>query len=102
MEKLHSPKWILWRILNMKWEDLTVLITGGTGSFGWKFREIMLRDFHPKKLNFFSRDELKQHEMRHLPIFPRMEDADVEDVIRAVEKIGFYYERKAYRLPWGY
>jgi UDP-N-acetylglucosamine 4,6-dehydratase len=48
----------------MDWNSRTVLITGGTGSFGKKFTEIMLRDYHPKKLIIFSRDELKQHEMR--------------------------------------
>jgi UDP-N-acetylglucosamine 4,6-dehydratase len=48
----------------MRWFDRSVLVTGGTGSFGKKFAEIMLRDFHPKKLIVFSRDELKQHEMR--------------------------------------
>jgi UDP-N-acetylglucosamine 4,6-dehydratase len=41
-----------------------VLITGGTGSFGKKFIEVMLRHHHPRKLILFSRDELKQHEMR--------------------------------------
>jgi UDP-N-acetylglucosamine 4,6-dehydratase/5-epimerase len=46
----------------------TILITGGTGSFGKKFSEIMLRDYQPQKLIIFSRDELKQHEMRR--IFP--------------------------------
>ena len=45
-------------------DDKVILITGGTGSFGKKFTEIMLRDFRPKKLIIFSRDELKQHEMR--------------------------------------
>lgn len=44
--------------------DKTVLVTGGTGSFGKKFAEILLRDHHPAKLIIFSRDELKQHEMR--------------------------------------
>lgn len=48
----------------MDWEDLTVLMTGGTGSFGKKFTEIMLKEYHPRKLIIFSRDELKQHEMR--------------------------------------
>jgi UDP-N-acetylglucosamine 4,6-dehydratase len=48
----------------MNWKDQTILITGGTGSFGKKFVEIMLKEFHPKKLIIFSRDELKQHEMR--------------------------------------
>lgn len=48
----------------MDWHSQVVLVTGGTGSFGKKFTEIMLRDYHPKKLIIFSRDELKQHEMR--------------------------------------
>jgi UDP-N-acetylglucosamine 4,6-dehydratase/5-epimerase len=48
----------------MFWEDKVVLITGGTGSFGKMFIKVMLRDFHPKKLIVFSRDELKQHEMQ--------------------------------------
>src|SRR5574340_629447 len=48
----------------MKWQDQVVLVTGGTGSFGKKFAEVMLREFHPKKLIIFSRDELKQHQMR--------------------------------------
>jgi UDP-N-acetylglucosamine 4,6-dehydratase (inverting) len=46
------------------WKRKSVLVTGGTGSFGKKFTEIMLRDFHPQRLIIFSRDELKQHEMR--------------------------------------
>jgi UDP-N-acetylglucosamine 4,6-dehydratase/5-epimerase len=48
----------------MDWRDKTVLVTGGTGSFGRKFARVMLDEFHPKKLVVFSRDELKQHEMR--------------------------------------
>ena len=41
-----------------------VLITGGTGSFGRKFTEMVLRDYDPAKLIIFSRDELKQYEMQ--------------------------------------
>jgi UDP-N-acetylglucosamine 4,6-dehydratase len=48
----------------MDWSDKVVLVTGGTGSFGKKFVEIMLAEYHPSKLIIFSRDELKQHEMR--------------------------------------
>ena len=48
----------------MDWSEKTILITGGTGSFGRKFVEIMLEDYQPSKLIVFSRDELKQHEMR--------------------------------------
>jgi UDP-N-acetylglucosamine 4,6-dehydratase len=48
----------------MNWQEKTVLVTGGTGSFGKKFAETMLKHNHPKKLIVFSRDELKQHDMR--------------------------------------
>lgn len=40
-----------------------ILITGGTGSFGKKFAEIVLQRYKPKKLIIFSRDEMKQYEM---------------------------------------
>jgi UDP-N-acetylglucosamine 4,6-dehydratase len=48
----------------MDWREKVILVTGGTGSFGRKFVEIMLKDYQPGKLIIFSRDELKQHEMR--------------------------------------
>ena len=43
--------------------DKIILITGGTGSFGKKCTEIILKKYKPKKLIIFSRDELKQFEM---------------------------------------
>src|SRR5450432_2388624 len=48
----------------MNWSEQVVLVTGGTGSFGKKFVEIMLKEHRPKRLVIFSRDELKQHDMR--------------------------------------
>jgi len=48
----------------MDWSKKVVLVTGGTGSFGKKFIRIMLNEYHPSKIIIFSRDELKQHEMR--------------------------------------
>jgi UDP-N-acetylglucosamine 4,6-dehydratase len=48
----------------MDWKNKVVLVTGGTGSFGKKFVETMLNEYHPAKIIIFSRDELKQHEMR--------------------------------------
>jgi UDP-N-acetylglucosamine 4,6-dehydratase/5-epimerase len=48
----------------MDWKSQAILITGGTGSFGKKFIEIALRNLDPRKIIIFSRDELKQHEMR--------------------------------------
>ena len=41
----------------------TILITGGTGSFGKKMVQIILKEYKPEKLIIFSRDELKQFEM---------------------------------------
>lgn len=40
-----------------------ILLTGGTGSFGQKFTEIVLKKYNPKAIRIFSRDELKQWEM---------------------------------------
>ncbi len=45
-------------------DDKTILLTGGTGSFGKRFTEIMLKKYTPKVLRIFSRDELKQWEMQ--------------------------------------
>ena len=47
----------------LKWEEMDVLVTGGTGSFGKAFVRAMLNDYYPRRLVVFSRDELKQHEM---------------------------------------
>ncbi len=44
-------------------DDKTILITGGTGSFGNKYIEHLLQDHAPRKIIVFSRDELKQFEM---------------------------------------
>lgn len=44
-------------------DNKTILITGGTGSFGQKATEIMLKKYKPRRLIIFSRDELKQSEM---------------------------------------
>ncbi|GAX87591.1 UDP-N-acetylglucosamine 4,6-dehydratase [Lebetimonas natsushimae] len=40
-----------------------ILITGGTGSFGKKYTEIILKNYSPNKIIIYSRDELKQYEM---------------------------------------
>ncbi len=44
-------------------DNKTVLITGGTGSFGRKFTEYVLKNYSPKKIIVFSRDEFKQFQM---------------------------------------
>ena len=46
--------------------DKNILITGGTGSFGKKATEIILKKYSPRRLIIFSRDELKQFEMSQI------------------------------------
>ena len=50
-----------WR--NEMFNNKNILITGGTGSFGKKYIEIILSKYKPNKIIIFSRDELKQYEM---------------------------------------
>lgn len=67
--------------------DKTLLITGGTGSFGKKLMHIVVEHYRPKKLIIFSRDELKQFEMaqvwdpRRLP-FLQYILGDIRDIDR--------------------
>ena len=48
----------------MDWKNQKILVTGGTGSFGKKFIRVLMDEYQPEKLIVYSRDELKQHEMR--------------------------------------
>ena len=43
----------------------TILITGGTGSFGNHFTDYVLQHYKPKKIIIYSRDEFKQFQMRN-------------------------------------
>ncbi|MFC2117212.1 UDP-N-acetylglucosamine 4,6-dehydratase (inverting) [Bacteroidota bacterium] len=45
-------------------KDKSILITGGTGSFGKKFISTVFKQYKPKEVIVYSRDELKQFEMR--------------------------------------
>ena len=44
-------------------KNSSILITGGTGSFGQTFVPLTLKKYNPKRLIIFSRDEMKQWEM---------------------------------------
>ena len=48
----------------MNWKDTIILLTGGTGSFGQKFTETVLKRFNPRAIRIYSRDELKHWQMR--------------------------------------
>ncbi|KKT55704.1 MAG: UDP-N-acetylglucosamine 4,6-dehydratase (inverting) [Candidatus Jacksonbacteria bacterium RIFOXYB2_FULL_44_15] len=74
-------------------KNKTILITGGTGSFGQSFVEHVLKMSAPKSIRIYSRDELKQYEMRKkLNYHPRLrfligDVRDGERLRRAVEGV---------------
>jgi UDP-N-acetylglucosamine 4,6-dehydratase len=45
-------------------KNRSILITGGTGSFGQAFVKTVLENYQPARIVIFSRDELKQYEMQ--------------------------------------
>lgn len=69
---------------NTNLNNKTILITGGTGSFGKAFVARILKDFSPKKVIIYSRDELKQFEMAQSFDSPQMRFfiGDVRDLSR--------------------
>ncbi len=50
----------------MKLKNSVILLTGGTGSFGYAFTKYVLKNYNIKKLIIFSRDEMKQWEMQKI------------------------------------
>lgn len=71
----------------------SILVTGGTGSFGKKFVATVLERFTPRKVIVFSRDELKQYEMQQDPRFAAAENlrfflGDVRDPARLKRALG--------------
>jgi len=67
--------------------DKSILITGGTGSFGKQYIQTLLRNYRPKKLIVYSRDELKQFEMEqdYNDVCMRYFIGDVRDRDRLVQ-----------------
>lgn len=61
-ETIHTLEFTLVNMLT----NQTILVTGGTGSFGHTFAPMTLERYNPKKLIIFSRDEMKQWEMANL------------------------------------
>ena len=76
-------------------KDKTILITGGTGSFGRAFVSRLLKKHHPKAIRIYSRDELKQWEMhKEFKNDPRLrffigDVRDAERLKRATEGVNF-------------
>ncbi|WP_394200654.1 UDP-N-acetylglucosamine 4,6-dehydratase (inverting) [Shewanella waksmanii] len=68
-------------------DNQSILITGGTGSFGQKYTKTILERYKPKRLIILSRDELKQYEMQQIYNAPCMRYflGDVRDADRMMQ-----------------
>ncbi|SDB37500.1 UDP-N-acetylglucosamine 4,6-dehydratase (inverting) [Butyrivibrio sp. INlla16] len=82
----------------MKLDDKTILVTGGTGSFGHCFTEYLLEHYNPKKIIVYSRDEYKQYTMANEKVYKEHADqmrffiGDVRDgarMERAMEGVDY-------------
>jgi len=75
--------------INLMFNEKSILITGGTGSFGYRYVSTLLERYNLKRLVIYSRDELKQYEMAM--IFQKHENVirffigDVRDASRLKE-----------------
>ena len=85
-------------------KNSTILITGGTGSFGSAFVPLTLEKYNPKKIIIFSRDEMKQWEMakKHSGD-PRVrfflgDVRDKERLYRALNKVDYVVHAAAVKI----
>ena len=81
----------------------TILVTGGTGSFGHKFLPMTLGKYNPKKIIVYSRDEMKQWEMAQTVDDPRVRYfiGDVRDkdrLYRALDGVDFVVHAAATKI----
>lgn len=82
----------------------SILVTGGTGSFGNKFVPMTLQKYNPKKIIIYSRDEMKQWEMaKKFPDDPRIRFfiGDVRDknrLNRALDGVDFVVHAAATKI----
>ncbi len=85
-------------------DEKTILVTGGTGSFGQKFVETVLKRYRPRKIIIYSRDEYKQYQM--LQKFSKFEKilrffiGDIRDrqrLCRALEGVDYVIHAAAFK-----
>jgi len=86
-----------------QFDGATVLLTGGTGSFGHAFTPMVLEKYNPKKLIVFSRDEMKQWEMEAKFRDPRLrffigDVRDRERLYRAMDGVDYVVHAAATKI----
>ena len=85
-------------------ENSSILVTGGTGSFGNTFVPLTLKKYNPKKIVIFSRDEMKQWEMAKIfETDPRVrffigDVRDRERLYRALDGIDYVVHAAATKI----
>ena len=85
-------------------DNKTILVTGGTGSFGNKFVRMTLEKYNPKKIIIYSRDEMKQWEMaKHFKDESRIrffigDVRDKERLYRALDGVDFVVHAAATKI----
>ena len=84
-------------------EGKTILVTGGTGSFGRTFIRMTLEKFKPKKIIIYSRDEMKQWDMARSYVDPRIRFfiGDVRDkdrLYRALDRVDYVVHAAATKI----
>ena len=85
-------------------QGMTVLVTGGTGSFGNKFVPMTLAKYNPKKMIVYSRDEMKQWEMgKHFTSDERIrffigDIRDKERLYRALDGVDYVVHAAAAKI----
>lgn len=81
-------------------DNKTLLVTGGTGSFGHNFIRLVLAQYNPKRVIVYSRDEKKQHDMRLDIDDPRLEFVigdirNSQQIARAMRGVNFVFHAAA-------
>src|SRR5690606_24619234 len=61
-----------WNRIKPMFDNASILITGGSGSFGKTYIRTLLERYKPRRLIVYSRDELKQFEMQQVFTDPAM------------------------------
>ena len=81
----------------------TILITGGTGSFGKQFVRTILKRYKPTKIIIYSRDELKQYEMaqKFTDSCMRYFIGDVRDLPRLLKAMKTHQRRSDFTSHYG-
>lgn len=94
-------------MINKLFENSTILVTGGTGSFGNDFVDKIVKSFPFKEIRIFSRDEKKQFDMRNRLKNPKVkffigDVRDRESIFKIMKDVDFVFHAAALKqVPTG-